>query len=264
MSFDLDGYVDVAERIGIFRAKHPEGSLQPVDPTRPFTIETIGDRVFVVYAAAAYRTPDDLRPGVGVAWEPFPGKTPYTRDSEVMVAETSAWGRAIVAALAADTKKVASTEELQARGGGGAEPGTMPSTPSKNVARTPANSGPAVDGAQTTSSGPRPATPKQRFALNQLIEVHGPPDGLVWPLEDDLTFRDASQALTILKKLPDPPPNIRVATLRAGGSGQPDHPGADDGSAESLSAAPDSPAPTLTDNGLADLPDLSEYDGSPF
>ena len=43
----------------------------------------------------------------------MPGKTPYTRDSEVMVAETSAWGRAIVAALAGDTKRgVASKEEV--------------------------------------------------------------------------------------------------------------------------------------------------------
>jgi len=42
-----------------------------------------------------------------------PGLTPYTRNSEVMVAETSAWGRAIVAALAGDTKRgVASKEEV--------------------------------------------------------------------------------------------------------------------------------------------------------
>jgi hypothetical protein len=53
---------------------------------------------------------------VGLAWEPVPGKTSYTRDSELQNAETSAWGRAIVAVLAADTKKgIASAEEVQSR-----------------------------------------------------------------------------------------------------------------------------------------------------
>jgi hypothetical protein len=119
MSFDrsgLDSYNDVASRIAEFRAKHPDGSLQPVDPAHPFDVQTIGDKTFLVYVAAAYRTPDDPRPGIGVAWEPFPGRTPYTRDSEVMVLETSAWGRAIVAALAADTRRgIASADEVRNR-----------------------------------------------------------------------------------------------------------------------------------------------------
>ena len=50
-----------------------------------------------------------------MAWEPLPGLTPFTKGSELMVAETSAWGRAIVAALAADTQKVASADEVRNR-----------------------------------------------------------------------------------------------------------------------------------------------------
>lgn len=115
MTFDLNGYVDVAERIRIFREKYPNGSLQPLDHVKPFDVITVGDAMFVVYVAAAYRTPDDIRPGVGVAWEPFPGTTSFTRDSELMNAETSAWGRAIIAALAADTQKIASAEEVRNR-----------------------------------------------------------------------------------------------------------------------------------------------------
>ena len=117
MSYDdrLADYVDVAERIRIFREMYPTGSLQPVNPMEPLTITTIGDRTFITYAAAAYRTPDDPRPGIGLAWEPFPGRTPYTKDSEAMVAETSAWGRAIVAVLAADSKRVASFDEVRNR-----------------------------------------------------------------------------------------------------------------------------------------------------
>lgn len=100
-----DDYLDVAARLRLFKDKHPDGSLQPVNPERPIEVMTVGDKVFLAYAAAAYRTPDDVRPGIGIAWEPFPGTTNFTRNSEAMNAESSAWGRAIVAALAADTKK---------------------------------------------------------------------------------------------------------------------------------------------------------------
>lgn len=108
-------YVDVAERIRIFRDRHPEGSLQPLDPAEPFQIVNIDGQIFVQYTAVAYRHPQDTLPGIAVSWEPFPGRTPYTAGSELMNAETAAWGRAIVAALAADTKKIASLDEVRAR-----------------------------------------------------------------------------------------------------------------------------------------------------
>jgi hypothetical protein len=115
MSFVLDGYVDVAERIRTFKAMYPQGSLQPANLSEPYKLERIGDRLFIIYIAAAYRTPDDERPGIGMAMEPYPGRTNYTKDSELMNAETSAWGRAIVAALAADTQKIASAQEVRNR-----------------------------------------------------------------------------------------------------------------------------------------------------
>lgn len=115
MSFDLSGYVDVAERIRIFKEKYPNGSLQPANIEKPYDVMAVGERLFVVYVAAAYRQPDDQRPGIGVAWECFPGRTTFTKDSELMNAETSAWGRAIIAALAADTQKIASADEVRNR-----------------------------------------------------------------------------------------------------------------------------------------------------
>lgn len=110
------GYNEVASRIVEFRTKHPDGSLQPADPANPFEVKVIGDKAFIVYVAAAYRSPEDARPGIGTAWEPFPGTTPYTRNSELMNAETSAWGRAIIAVGAADSKKgIASADEVRNR-----------------------------------------------------------------------------------------------------------------------------------------------------
>lgn len=109
--FALD-YIDVAERIATFREKHPDGSMQQVS----LEFREVGNRWWVIYTAAAYRTPDDERPGIGTAWEPIPGATNFTRDSEVQNAETAAWGRAIVAALAGDTKRsIASAEEVRNR-----------------------------------------------------------------------------------------------------------------------------------------------------
>lgn len=105
---DLSNYVEVSERISHFREKYPNGSLQseivdsPVDG-------------FVAVKAYAFRTPDDPAPGVGLAWEPVPGKTPYTKDSELMNAETSAWGRAIIAVGASDASRVASANEVRNR-----------------------------------------------------------------------------------------------------------------------------------------------------
>jgi len=116
VSFSLDNYVDVAERITLFREKHPEGSLQPWNPDRPYVIETVDGKTYIVCVEAAYRSPGDTRPGIGVAWEPFPGATQFTKQSELMNAQTGAWGRAIVAVLAADTTRgIASQQEVRNR-----------------------------------------------------------------------------------------------------------------------------------------------------
>lgn len=109
MAIDLSDYNDVPSRIAEFREKHPDGSLQSE------VVET-GHPGFVAVKGYAYRTPDDPRPGVGLAWEPVPGATAFTKDSELQNAETSAWGRAIIAVGAADAKKgIASQEEIRNR-----------------------------------------------------------------------------------------------------------------------------------------------------
>lgn len=112
-------YIDVASRIVEYREKYPHGVLTRVAPDGTVTpvefIEFAGQS-WVVYTAYAYRDPDDRHPGVGTAWEPTPGKTNFTKDSELQNAETAAWGRAMVAALAVDTKKgIASQEEVRNR-----------------------------------------------------------------------------------------------------------------------------------------------------
>lgn len=106
-------YVDVAERIRLFYERFPDGRITTV----AWGIQDDGGQGLKSYVwcrALAYRTADDPTPCDGIAWEPIPGPTPFTRDSELMNAQTSAWGRAIIAA-GIPSKKVASADEVQAR-----------------------------------------------------------------------------------------------------------------------------------------------------
>lgn len=109
--FNASDYVDVAERIREFYEKFPEGRLTTGTP--PQVVE-IGGKPYIWYHARAYRTAYDVFPGDGWAAEPVPGPTQFTLNSELMNAETAAWGRAIVA-LGFATKKIASAQEVQAR-----------------------------------------------------------------------------------------------------------------------------------------------------
>ena len=111
MSFDLSDYVDVAERTHQFYEKHADGRIQ-ADPVQ---IVQLADRTFLSVVARVYRSETDPIPCVAQAWEPFPGSTPYTRNSEAMNAETSAIGRALGAAGIGSRRSLASREEVAAR-----------------------------------------------------------------------------------------------------------------------------------------------------
>lgn len=103
--FKIDpSYKEVVERLADLFAKHPEASLRG-------TFEFIPG--YVVYRAECYRTPDDKAPGVGCALEILPGTSSFTKGSELQNAETSAWGRAIVAVGASTSKRIASADEIR-------------------------------------------------------------------------------------------------------------------------------------------------------
>jgi len=106
----LENYVDVPQRIKLFYEKYPEGSLQ-MDPDLQF--QTVGDQIIVIGRAYAYRNPQDEKPGVGTAQEYLPGKTNFTRGSEIQNLETSCWGRAIGALGIGIDKAIASKEEVE-------------------------------------------------------------------------------------------------------------------------------------------------------
>ena len=105
----MDNYVEVKDRIVQFYKDHPEGSLR----CKEWKIEQAGNQTFFVYVAQAFRTADDPAPAEGIAWEPVPGTTNFTRGSEAQNCETSAWGRAIVALGISADKGIASANEIR-------------------------------------------------------------------------------------------------------------------------------------------------------
>jgi len=106
---DLSNYVDVATRIKLLIDKYPDASIIC---TVPKVVEVAGHTFIEV---TAHVKCDDARQAVASAWEPFPGKTPYTRDSEMMNAETSAIGRAIGALGIGLTGSMATANEVANR-----------------------------------------------------------------------------------------------------------------------------------------------------
>ena len=163
--FSMDDYVDVAERIRQFYERFPEGSLKCGSSP---TVVLVGDKPFIMYHAQAFRHPEDPNPADGWAWEPVPGPTQFTRDSELMNAETAAWGRAIVA-CGFETKKIASRQEMRNRSGA-----------------EPAPTGPRSTGEQA-SPGRESAPDNLTTVIERLAKLDPQTD---WPVALDKTARD--------------------------------------------------------------------------
>jgi hypothetical protein len=125
MTFDLDGYVDVAEREQLLFDRYPDARVQvELEEVRNGTGEIVAWKA----KATIWRSHDDPLPVCDYAVEPVPGKTPFTRDSEAMNASTSAIGRAIVLA-GFPSKKIASADEVRARQGSGNGSSAKPDLP---------------------------------------------------------------------------------------------------------------------------------------
>jgi hypothetical protein len=171
--YNLDGYIDVASRIKLFMARYPDGSLQ-MDP--PEFVEVEGKK-WVMGRAYAYRTPDDPRPGIGIAWEIIPGTTPFTRGSELMNLQTSCNGRAIGSLGIGIDASIATLDEIQhakERATVMRTTEAIPDDPWNTQTDTPAPS----YRAPTKGSSMYPATPGQVKAIHAILGKQGTRDDL--------------------------------------------------------------------------------------
>jgi hypothetical protein len=103
---DLSNYVDVPTRFAALLEKWPELRIKEHRPE----IITVGDQIFISVTMQAWRTPDDPVPCQATCFEPFPGRTPFTKLAEQQNASTSCLGR--LAGLMMSFPKMASLEEV--------------------------------------------------------------------------------------------------------------------------------------------------------
>ena len=106
---NLGDYVDVPTRFRLALDKWPE--LRVIE--EPAKVIEIGDKTFISVTMTVYRDPLDPLPCVATCWEPWPGRTPFTLNSEAMNCSTSALGRAL--GMMIPFGKMASFEEVQNR-----------------------------------------------------------------------------------------------------------------------------------------------------
>ena len=154
---DLSNYVDVPSRFALALDKWPD--LRVVES--PPKVVTVGDQTFISVTMTIYRSSEDWKGTSGCAWEIIPGKSSFTRGSEMMNASTSALGRAI--GLMMPFGKMASMEEVRNR---------QPETRSQKPAERTESSGDSPSDAQLRmirALGHSDAMPTTKAAASTLI-----------------------------------------------------------------------------------------------
>jgi hypothetical protein len=118
MAFNIDNYVDVPTRLTEALKRYPDLRIQETGAE----VVTMPDgSTFYRCTVTVWRDDKDPLPSVATAAEPYPGKTPYTKNSEFMVGMTSALGRALGYMGFGVSKAIASRNEVEAR-----QDGTQP------------------------------------------------------------------------------------------------------------------------------------------
>jgi len=110
-AFNLGDYVDVPTRLAQALKQFPDLRIQETKPI----IVTVDNQQYVEISCTVWRDLNDLLPTVAYCWEPIPGKSPFTKGSEMMNASTSCLGRALGFLGMGIGKSIASRNEVQAR-----------------------------------------------------------------------------------------------------------------------------------------------------
>ena len=185
MAFDMSNYVDVATRVKLLLESYPNASILCTPPE----VRTVDDRAFIAVTCTIEVNDGSGRTARASAWEPFPGRTPYTRDSEAMVGETSAVGRACGLLGFGLKGSIASAEEVSNRRSG------SPSEASES--RSEGRLAPVRD---LTPDRSRKASEKQiSFLKRMMIERGMRTDDVDW---DTMSAGEASQQIDALKSVP--------------------------------------------------------------
>jgi hypothetical protein len=192
---NLDGYIDVTTRLAKALALFPDLRITETNPK----VVTVDNARFVEVTCTVWRSTDDPIPVRASAWEPIPGASAFTRNSEMMNASTSALGRALGFLGMGIGKSIASADEVSyrtsetARTGPAREAGSRPS-PTMEADPEGAIPRPRL------VDGPRPASEKQRGFIRKLLTErdYTLDDGIVI---DDLDVAAAHELIELLKSI---------------------------------------------------------------
>jgi hypothetical protein len=111
MAFDLSEYVDVKTRLKQALKVFPQLRIVEHRPE----ITQVGDQLFIECSVTVSRDPDDPIPVTAYIFEPYPGKTSFTKNSEQANGATSVLGRALGYLGFGIDKSIASSNEVLGR-----------------------------------------------------------------------------------------------------------------------------------------------------
>lgn len=193
MTFEMNGYVDVKTRLTEALTTHPELRITEHRPE----IVQVGEQLFVECSVTVSRNPDDPIPVTAYMFEPYPGRTPYTKLSEQANGATSALGRALGYMGFGITASLASANEVRNRSEEEQYPEQV------QPAAQPAQPGPRVTNLQerrtgTAASKSGKCTDRQLEILRDMANERGLE--ITWT--NDLTYQEASDMITTFKTLP--------------------------------------------------------------
>jgi hypothetical protein len=204
---NLDNYVDVATRRKIAAELWPDLRIVEAEPK----VVTIGADTFIAVTVTVYRTPDDELPTSATAWEAYPGKSSFTRGSEMMNASTSALGRALGFMGVGIGKSIASADEVAPRHAERQRP--------TEASRKPVEPRTASEGTQGAKP-PRLASQPQLAKLNILLMELGIVDrpaklakvaAIVGRYLESSTDMTVDEASTVIDALNKEATNLRAA-----------------------------------------------------
>lgn len=193
MSFDLGDYVDVRHRLELALLQYPDLRVVENEPQ----LITMGERVYIQCAVTVYRTHDDPTPGRAYCWEVWPGRTPYTKDSEQMNGATSALGRALGYMGFGIKAGLASANEVRTAQGN-SHPSTQPADDQKPPLRAVSEFAPTEIRRAKVGERAGKATTKQIDLIRDMRLERGLEK---WD-DDGKTYEEASQEITRLKGIP--------------------------------------------------------------
>ena len=202
MAFDLSEYVDVKTRLKQALALYPQLRIVEHRPE----ITQVGDQLFIECSVTVSRDPDDPIPVTAYVFEPYPGKTSFTRNAEQMNGATSVLGRALGYMGLGIDKSIASSNELLGRQQGAED--------DRKTVVSIARPTPVLDGPrskeigsarlsareQTEASKPNGggATPNQIKMLTQMCAERG----LDFDPETPMTYSEAKDMFLNIKPIP--------------------------------------------------------------